>query len=138
MLLKLLIPLLVGLLLFIVAYASYFFISRKLEQARKKSEAELLTNHTLTQDENREHHQELIKFEKNIKVKNARRQIAPKIILVASFTTLLVSGICIFIFSYEQISKMVYQVYQIATFVTAYSGFYVFIDRSPNLENRQK
>jgi hypothetical protein len=49
MVLKLLTPLLIGSLLFSVAYTSYFWISRKLEQARKKRETELLTNHTLTQ-----------------------------------------------------------------------------------------
>lgn len=69
MLLRIFTPLLIGSLLFSVAYASYFLISRKLERARKRREAELITNHTLTQVENIEDHQELIKFENSLRSK---------------------------------------------------------------------
>jgi len=138
MLLKLLLPLLVGLLLFSVANASYFWISKKLEQARKKREAELLTNNIRTQVENIEDHQELIKLEKIFEVRRARRQFLTKRIFMASCTTLILSGVCMFIFSNEQISKMVHQAYLIATFATAYSGFCLITERSAISTKKQK
>lgn len=125
MLLRLLTPLLIGLLLITVAYATYFWISRKLEHARKLREKEIQPEGHSTPSINSKEHQVPIISDQNKEATRAKRHSLTKVLFFISATVLIVSGILAT--QYHNI-VWIYQVYSASVFTTACLGLNLLPD----------